>query len=202
MAGSVEVGDALAYAVLVLGGLVLVRATLLAALALATRLPSHVAGHASAIARLLRPRLAQRVLATVVGLGVPVPVSAALAQPAGAAQLHEEVAPASSSTLVAPLPLPAALEAYVVRPGDTLWDIARRHLPSAATDRDVARAWPRWYAVNRTVIGPDPSFLRPGTRLRVPGRRPAGTPVHGHDRPSAARTDLGAVARSLDPDRR
>ena len=90
----------------------------------------------------------------------------------------------------------------VVRPGDTLWDIARRHLPASATSSDVARAWPRWYAANRAVIGPDPALLRPGTRLRSPDRRPAGTPASTHDRPSATRTEPGAVARSLDPDRR
>ncbi|PJI95212.1 LysM peptidoglycan-binding domain-containing protein [Luteimicrobium subarcticum] len=56
----------------------------------------------------------------------------------------------------------------VVLRGDTLWDIAARHLPGDATPADVARAWPRWYAANRTSIGADPDLIRPGTVLHAP----------------------------------
>lgn len=56
----------------------------------------------------------------------------------------------------------------VVRRGDTLWGIAARHLGEHATDQDVAEAWPRWYAANRDVIGPDPDLIHPGQRLVVP----------------------------------
>lgn len=58
--------------------------------------------------------------------------------------------------------------AVVVRRGDSLWAIAARHLAPGATDADVAAAWPRWYAANRKVIGPDPSVLVPGQRLVPP----------------------------------
>lgn len=58
--------------------------------------------------------------------------------------------------------------AVVVRRGDSLWSIAARHLPAGATDHEIAAAWPRWYAANRTVIGPDPDPLRPGQRLAPP----------------------------------
>lgn len=93
------------------------------------------------------------------------------------------------------------VEVVVVRPGDTLWDIARRHLPAGATDAQVARAWPRWYAANRTVIGPDPDVIRPGQRLRAPVRTTttAGTPSSSLDRPLARRA---VAAAALDPDRR
>jgi len=57
----------------------------------------------------------------------------------------------------------------VVAPGDSLWSIAAQHLPAAATDALTAAAWPRWYAVNRSVIGDDPDLLLPGQRLTVPG---------------------------------
>ncbi len=57
---------------------------------------------------------------------------------------------------------------YVVRRGDALWDIAARHLGSDATAADIARAWPRWYATNRAVIGADPSVIRPGEILHQP----------------------------------
>jgi hypothetical protein len=56
-----------------------------------------------------------------------------------------------------------------VRPGDSLWVIAARRLAPSPTDAEVAAAWPAWYAANRQVIGPDPSLLKPGQRLRAPG---------------------------------
>jgi hypothetical protein len=59
-------------------------------------------------------------------------------------------------------------DAYVVRRGDALWDIAARRLGPDATQADVAREWPRWYAANRTVIGADPNLIRPGERLQPP----------------------------------
>ena len=58
--------------------------------------------------------------------------------------------------------------AYVVRRGDALWDVAARHLGPAATAADIARQWPRWYAANRSVIGPDPGLIHPGDVLVPP----------------------------------
>jgi hypothetical protein len=63
----------------------------------------------------------------------------------------------------------AGVGPVVVRPGDTLWDIAAAHLPGDPTTASVAAAWPRWYAANRRAIGPDPDLLLPGQRLRPPG---------------------------------
>lgn len=60
---------------------------------------------------------------------------------------------------------------HVVRPGDTLWEIARDGLQAAgrsAEPADVALAWPRWYAVNADVVGPDPDLIRPGQVLVPP----------------------------------
>ena len=62
----------------------------------------------------------------------------------------------------------AATDGYVVRRGDTLWDIAARHLGPTASAVDISRAWPAWYAANRAVIGPDPSVIRPGELLSPP----------------------------------
>ena len=42
------------------------------------------------------------------------------------------------------------------------------HFPAGRTDADVARAWPRWFASNRAVIGPDPSLIHPGEVLSRP----------------------------------
>lgn len=63
---------------------------------------------------------------------------------------------------------PAADEVIVVRAGDTLWDIAAHALGEQATDQDVAEAWPRWYAANRSTIGDDPDLIRPGQELVAP----------------------------------
>ena len=52
--------------------------------------------------------------------------------------------------------------------GDSLWAIAARHLGPHATRRQVAHEWPRWYAANRKVIGPDPNLIRVGQVLTAP----------------------------------
>lgn len=59
-------------------------------------------------------------------------------------------------------------EEVVVRPGDSLWDIAADHLGADATDWEIAESWPRWYAANRALIGADPAIIHPGTVLRAP----------------------------------
>ncbi|HSR22457.1 MAG TPA: LysM domain-containing protein [Candidatus Eisenbacteria bacterium] len=63
---------------------------------------------------------------------------------------------------------PDVVDEVVVRRGDTLWDIAARHLGPRASAAEVAAAWPRWYAANRALVGPDPALIRPGQRLRPP----------------------------------
>lgn len=67
-----------------------------------------------------------------------------------------------------PKPGTSVEEHIVVRRGDTLWDIAARHLPAGTTSAEVALEWPRWYAANRAVLGEDPDLIRPGTRLTPP----------------------------------
>lgn len=64
--------------------------------------------------------------------------------------------------------VPAAAESLVVRRGDTLWSIAREHLPPGASDEQVDAHWRRWYGANRDVIGADPDLITPGTRLTPP----------------------------------
>ena len=57
-----------------------------------------------------------------------------------------------------------------VRPGDSLWLIAARRLGAHAGPTHIAVEWPRWYAANREVIGPDPDLIRPGQVLVEPRR--------------------------------
>ncbi len=56
----------------------------------------------------------------------------------------------------------------VVHRGDSLWDIAARHLGADAGAAEIAAEWPRWYLANRSVIGEDPDLLRPGQLLSPP----------------------------------
>lgn len=56
----------------------------------------------------------------------------------------------------------------VVHRGDSLWSIVARDLGPDASAAEVAAAWPTWYAANRTLIGPDPDVLLPGTTLHRP----------------------------------
>ena len=81
------------------------------------------------------------------------------------------------------VPPPGPSAVVVVRPGDTLWALAERQLTQPlpapgrsaghatrrpATDAQVARAWPGWFAANRAVIGADPNHLEPGQHLVPP----------------------------------
>lgn len=60
-----------------------------------------------------------------------------------------------------------AVSEMVVRRGDSLWTMVARHLH---TDDPavIATQWPRWYAANRSVVGPDPDLIHTGQVLRIP----------------------------------
>ena len=58
----------------------------------------------------------------------------------------------------------------VVRRGDTLWDIAARHLGPDASAAEVAAEWPRWHAANRDVIGARPRPAHPRSAAGAAGR--------------------------------
>ena len=55
-----------------------------------------------------------------------------------------------------------------MRPGDTLWSLAADRLGPEATTAQITAAWPRLYAANRDVIGPDPAHIEPGQHLTLP----------------------------------
>lgn len=71
----------------------------------------------------------------------------------------------------------------VVHDGDTLWDIAARRLPAGAGPGAIDRGWRAIYAANRALIGPDPSLIRPGIRLRIPPAHQEETHEH-HSAPA------------------
>ena len=68
-----------------------------------------------------------------------------------------------------PRPAASPRETVTVARGDSLWAIAARHLGPGATRTQIAHEWPRWYAANRAVIGPDANLIRVGQVLTVPG---------------------------------
>ena len=55
----------------------------------------------------------------------------------------------------------------VVRPGDTLWDLAAAALPPDASDAEITSGWHALYAANRDVLT-DPDLIYPGTPLERP----------------------------------
>ena len=208
---------ALVQAVLALTALLLARPALALLVTATSRLPGRVGHIASSAAAALRPGLARRLLATVLGLAVPMVSALAATPPASARATHAAPdQPGAKATVIATTgrAVPSSLDAppvhtrplrlaeIVVAPGDTLWDIARRHLPQPARASAVARAWPQWYSANRDRIGPDPSLLRVGTPLRVPDLRRTGTSASHHHNPSPSPAPSQASALSLDPDRR
>lgn len=57
---------------------------------------------------------------------------------------------------------------YIVRVGDTLWDIAKDHVPDAR-DANLTEAWKAIWRANRAVIGDDPGLIHPGQHLDLGG---------------------------------
>jgi hypothetical protein len=157
------------------------------------RVPGVVGRCADVVAVAVLPRAVYRLAAGAAGLGVVLAPGLASASPApdtSPAAVMSAVAPvwptdgashapawpttpAVSTAGSGAAPRPVAAErnparTVVVLPGDSLWRIAAAHLPATAPARQVAAAWPRWYAANRQVIGDDPSHITPGQVLRTP----------------------------------
>lgn len=65
-----------------------------------------------------------------------------------------------------PTPPPGSRR-LVVRPGDTLWALARRDLPEDATPSRIDRHWRAIWRANRDDV-PDPDLIHPGSTLRLP----------------------------------
>lgn len=82
-----------------------------------------------------------------------------------------ELGPAPTLLTPAPRTGAAAIEHVTVRRGDCLWTIVGRWLGAGATDAEIAREWPRWYAANRDLIGPDPDLIHAGQQLVPPLER-------------------------------
>lgn len=148
----------------------------------------------------LAPAAWRRLVISVVGVGLlGAPAGIAQASPGDSAHLlGSRLAPdrGAPASVVRGLPLPdrpfsrtpatdppgadrdraaapTAPQRVTVRPGDSLWAIAQRHLGPRATDRAIAAEWRRWYAANRACIGPNPDLIHPGMVLHAPTRKAA-----------------------------
>lgn len=155
---------------------------LIVLLTAAAQRPGLTGRGAAALSALLAPRAVRRAAELALGLTVaagtvgcppaaatppapPPPVVVSLDWPGTAS-------PAAAASRPIPGPVAEAsavgLPDTVVQPGDTLWALASARLRAAATDAQVAQAWPRWWAANRGVIGADPDLIVPGMRLTPP----------------------------------
>lgn len=78
-----------------------------------------------------------------------------------------QAAAGASGAVTAPPPRPAPPPpaTYQVRPGDSLWAIAKRALGDGSRWREI-------YEANRDAIGPDPNVIQVGVVLRIPGGVP------------------------------
>lgn len=161
------------------------------ALALLGKLPGTAGRAARHVAATVTPALVRRLIEAVLGASIAVGTTGQLAYAtAGApARTHElprldrPDRPDHSAVHQPPAPDPdrpdradddrdgghaTRARTVQVRPGDTLWAIASAHLRGAPDNAAIAASWPRWYAANRRVIGPDPDLILPGQHLRPP----------------------------------
>lgn len=99
------------------------------------------------------------------------PASAAAALP----QLSLDRATAAGSPTSTTLPRSherasrAIADVYVVKVGDTLWDIASTQLDDP-TDAQVTERWKAIWRSNRAVLGDHPELIHPGDELRIGNR--------------------------------
>ena len=155
--------------------------TLLGITIVASPLTAGLPAEATVPAAAAAPGAGQPHALTAAARPVAAPAADALDRPAAAAPTgwtpdrpvapHRRTARSTAAVrLVAPAPRPerAVADEVVVRRGDTLWDIACRHLGPGASAAEIAAEWPRWHRVNRAVIGDEPDRLVPGERLVPP----------------------------------
>lgn len=148
------------------------------------RLPGLVGRSCAAVSRRVAPAAVRRGVEVALGLTVAVGAlgaspalastgsSGGAASPPPAASLDWPGADVETPPSPVAPPPPAPAPQVVVRPGDTLWDLAEQDLAArrgaAPTEVEVARAWPSWWAANRDAVGDDPHLIRPGTPLSPP----------------------------------
>jgi LysM repeat protein len=100
------------------------------------------------------------------------------------AVLTSASAPAATTEITAARLAAQPAATWTVRPGDTL--------SAVAAALRIHGGWPALYAANRAAVGPNPSLIRPGTVLALPGAAgPARYTVTPGDSLSAVAAALG-----------
>jgi nucleoid-associated protein YgaU len=115
--------------------------------------------HGLAVA--LTPRILRGVLLAGVAGSLTVPASHADDRGVDGLRLPDRPTVVDSST-------DKTDQSVVVRPGDSLWAIARSRLGAGPNAAATAHSCDRWYEANRDVIGIDPDLIHPGQRLTPP----------------------------------
>lgn len=112
-------------------------------------------------------------VAVVAGTGLPAHATGGEGREllAGLALPERAVAPAThhaprQTRTPAVEPTTTGPDAYVVRPGDSLWSIARAHPGGTGS---VDQRWRAIWQANRDLVGDDPDLILPGQALRLPG---------------------------------
>lgn len=77
-------------------------------------------------------------------------------------------APSDSPSEVSADKVEAGSTVYVVRSGDTLWDIAEAQLETPS-DAQITETWKKIWKANRTTIGEHPELILPGQILYLDG---------------------------------
>ncbi|ADQ06516.1 Peptidoglycan-binding lysin domain protein [Caldicellulosiruptor hydrothermalis 108] len=75
-------------------------------------------------------------------------------------ELKTKVSASSKGKTTTKRPTPPPPKIYTVKPGDSLWAIAKKTLGDGSK-------WKTIYELNKKVIGPDPNKIRPGMQLRI-----------------------------------
>ncbi|MBO0827859.1 MAG: LysM peptidoglycan-binding domain-containing protein [Streptosporangiales bacterium] len=145
------------------------------ALTLLARLPGAAGRCAGGLAARLTPAVFRRLLEASLGVTLVLATSAQVAAAATHGRVHTATVAGLLADPTPPTPdrpdvRPRHHDARLVRvrPGDSLWRIARTHMSGRPTTSAVTREWHRWYAANRSLIGPVPDHIVPGQRLRPP----------------------------------
>ncbi|NUS74259.1 MAG: LysM peptidoglycan-binding domain-containing protein [Corynebacteriales bacterium] len=154
---------------------------LVAICALVSWLPGYIGIAGRRICLALTPKIAQRALATLLGVGLVIggPAAAVSAADAPTASVTSQQQNYDLDWPTQPKPTTYNLDwpatngtqttaTHTVAKDETLWSIAETHLPAGASDADIAQAWPSWWQANRDLIGENPNHITPGQQLKAP----------------------------------
>ncbi|WP_330333914.1 LysM peptidoglycan-binding domain-containing protein [Streptomyces sp. NBC_00536] len=125
-----------------------------------------------------------------IALALPL-ISASGAQAAQPTATTASTTTAKATGAKATAPAAAAPKSYSVVAGDTLSKIAESH--------SVSGGWKKLYEDNRSVIGSDPSVIRPGITLTIGGPAKATSAAATAKTLAASRNSTAAADRSARP---